>query len=625
MAQVKAKAREASLVQVDDLTGGVDLRRTPSLLKPNRARVLRNWSLQEPGALTVFPGWSALTTEVGVPIIGARRIYLSTADPFTVAATSDGTVYHVSDAGVLYNLGEIVQSSVACEFVYDRNLVAVFDGAGVPQKTTSPSVAWTQMGITPPTAAPTLAGASGTGLVDGHTYEVSYGYRDDGLGHESNGSAAATLVVSGANRAITVTMARSDDEQVDTLTVYARDVTAGESVRRRVGTVVNPAAGDATYNITSNTWSAGVEVPTDRDVPSPMDFAVVWKNRWWGKDATVGNRLRFTQVFEPQSWPALFYLDIPFTAGDTIKALVPLGDTLVVFGSSGVFLVIGQTSLDFEVRPSAGAIAGALGRRAVCILESGIVHAAASGVFLFDGASDRLLSWDIDPAWRDLVSNSSASTLNLLGAVYHEPRKEVRIAVPRLYPTGTWGEWVLDLSRTKTSEEPAWTSTTRSIQGYISWDGPEVVAGNLGRLFSWAFDTSVISEESVGLSANGADMVAEYEGPALTLGLPMVRWIDCYGEYKTSDGLYSMEFVVDEESVLTTTVGIGGSGDVYGTAVYGAATYAGSGRRMFVTNLPLTAEGRTLTLRSIYRGQDAFAHYTYATGVVPEAVPRGIV
>ena len=38
------------------------------------------------------------------------------------------------------------------------------------------------------------------------------------------------------------------------------------------------------------------------DVAPAMKFAVPWKNRWWGVDATVGNRLWFTQIFEPQSW-----------------------------------------------------------------------------------------------------------------------------------------------------------------------------------------------------------------------------------------------------------------------------------------------------------------------------------
>jgi hypothetical protein len=177
-------------------------------------------------------------------------------------------------------------------------------------------------------------------------------------------------------------------------------VTSGETVRRFAGTVANPGSGlTATVDVTSKNWTAAAEEPTDHNVPPALSFAVVWKNRWWARDATVKNRIRFTQVFQNQSWPATFFIDIPFERGDEVAAIMPIGDTLVVFGLvSKPFLIIGQTSLDFEVRPSAAAEAGALGPRAVALIENGIVHAAAEGIYIFDGATDRLLSYDIDPS-----------------------------------------------------------------------------------------------------------------------------------------------------------------------------------------------------------------------------------
>jgi hypothetical protein len=126
---------------------------------------------------------------------------------------------------------------------------------------------------------------------------------------------------------VTLTLTKHPDAQVDTLVVYARDVTAGETVRR-IGTVANPAGATTTYAVTTNTWGSGTEAPTDHTVPQVMSFAVIWKNRWWGRDAVVKNRMRFTQIFEAQSWPADFTIDIPFERGDDIAAILPLGDTL---------------------------------------------------------------------------------------------------------------------------------------------------------------------------------------------------------------------------------------------------------------------------------------------------------
>jgi hypothetical protein len=92
-----------------------------------------------------------------------------------------------------------------------------------------------------------------------------------------------------------------------------------------------------------------------------LSFGVVWKNRWWARSATRTNRLHFTQLFQPQSWPSLFYIDIPFERGDGITALQPLGDALLIFGQTKIFVIIGQTSLDFEVRPDGGFAGWGLG------------------------------------------------------------------------------------------------------------------------------------------------------------------------------------------------------------------------------------------------------------------------
>ena len=102
-----------------------------------------------------------------------------------------------------------------------------------------------------------------------------------------------------------------------------------------------------------------------------LKFAVNWKNRWWGEDATVENRIWFTDLFQSQAWYALYYIDIPFERGDAITALVALGDTLVVFGGTKSYLIIGTTSLDFEVRPTAGCRPGRWGHNAVASHRDG--------------------------------------------------------------------------------------------------------------------------------------------------------------------------------------------------------------------------------------------------------------
>lgn len=596
-------------------------------MKPNRARVLRNWSLEEPGALVVYPGFKSFsTTSLGAGRAqGGERVYLKNS-VFTIVAFG-GSVYKPSDAGV-WSAAVLTGLSGTKEifFPYDQDLAAVFDETNVPKKSTDGTI-WTQMGISVPASAPTLALVAGGGLIAGNVYEVSYTYKDDELSHEGNTSPAAEATPSGGNLVIRCTIPRSTDSQVDTIVVYVRNKTAGETVRRKVGTVANPGAGSATFDIDGpdSDWATGDEVPTDHNVPVALAFGTPWKNRWWARDATVKIRIRFTQIFQNQSWPALFFIDIPVERGDEITALIPQGDSLVVWThSSKPYVIIGQTSLDFEVKPLAGAESGALGPRTVKAIENGILHAAADGVYIFDGATDRLLTYDISPGWQDLVVSATAADLARIAIVYHRKRKEVRIAVPRLYPFGAAGEWILDLNRSLVQEEPAWTSTDRFVGGYIHWDGKESVTGNRGRLFTWHLSDGKLFEEATGTDADGADMVADYEGPTLSRGFLMTHFYDLWGEYQPAGGSFAVEAFVDGKSLGSQTVDIGAGLAKYGTAVYGTDVYAGADRKMFAKMLPLSAEGRSLKLKAKYTGKDQYRWFTYGASLLQEPVPRGI-
>lgn len=617
-------------VPVEDLTGGLDQRKAATLLKPSRSRVLRNYSLREPGALIVWPGWLSFSTASlgsGRPQ-GGQRIYLGSAAPFTLAAWNGG-VYKPSDAGLW---GAAVSSgwSTTTEifFPYDRDIVAILDGVTAAKKSVD-GTTWTGLGIAAPAGAPTSADLAGGSLVADSVYEFSYAGRDDELMHVGNESATVQHTPTGGNLSVRLTLTKHPDAQVDTLEVYARDTTAGETVRRKVGEIANPGGATVTFDVTANSWANATEAPSDHDAPELLSFAAVWKNRWWARDAVVKNRIRFTQIFEPQSWPADFTIDIPFERGDDIALIIPLGDTLLVCGQSKIFLIIGQTSLDFEVRPSGASQAGALGPRAGDIVEEGMVHASADGIYLFDGASDRLLSNDVDAfaptaiGWRKYITAASAADLARTPVVYHQAAKEVAIGVTNLYPFGTGGEWVLDLNRTRQQEVSAWTTTDRATGGYIKWDGNEPTAGNRGRLFSWSQSIGKLYEERTGTTADGADMVATYTGPTFAMGGKSARVVDGAMEFEPHAGTFGIELLVDTTTFGSQTVDISGATSLYDVATYDVATYDGSGRKRSPLVYPLEAEGLTFSITGTYTGKEAFRWFTYETGIVPEPVGRG--
>lgn len=626
-------AKAYQQIAVTDMTAGVDLRQAQTLLSPDRARSLVNFALSEPGALKVRPGyqlWS--TTSLGsARMQGGARVYLNTALPavnstaFQLAAYNGG-VYLGTDSGGWANSSNAVLTGLSTAnevfFPHDRDLVAVLDGSTSPWKSTNGS-SWTRMGIVAGSNGPTLSSLS-SGSLSASEFEFAYTYKDRDLAFESNGSSNRSTITLGATGAINVIVPNSTDAQVEAIVIYARNKTAGESIRRKVSSQAQSTGANSTIVVTSSAWSLNDEEPSDHTPPTALAFGVVWKNRWWARDATVKNRLRFTQLFQPQSWPVLFYVDIPFARGDEIRAIDAVGDALIIHGTTRSFVIVGQTSLDFEVRPSLGSQAGAFGPRATAPVEHTLLHADASGVYSFDGATDRLLSLDIEPAWRDLVQNSAVADLNRIAMTYDSLRKEIRISVPRRYPSAAFGEWVLDLNRSNQAEgQSAWTSTDRTIGGYTVWDGPEAAAGNRGKVLTWHSSVAQLYEENVGTSANSSNLTAEYEGPGLTLGARRGRWIDVRGEYEPNAGAFTVEASVDGVTILTRSLSIGSGLAVYGsTALYGTATYGGAGRRQFYTVLPLNADGRTYVQKLQYVGQQAFKLFTYAPGFVPETRAR---
>lgn len=616
-------ARVYQSLDIQDLSGGMDRRRSPTLVQSDRARKQRNVSLGSPGEWAVRPGYVRFsTTDLGsTGWQGGQRIYLASTT-FSLAAFQ-GAVYRPPDGGGASSDVEYstVNSTAAVYFPYDRVLVAVMDGHNRPAKSTG-STTWTRMGIDAPTAKSTASSVTG-GSLSASEFEFTFSYKDRGTAHESNISTLVSTVTLASTGAVELQCANSSDAQVDALIAWGRNKTAGESVLRRISSFAAQVGAHSTVTVTSSAWSANDEAPTNHNPPDAYAFAVPWKNRWWAKDAAVGNRVHFTEIFQNQSWPILFYIDIPFERGDSITALVPQGDTLLVFGQSKVYLIIGQTSLDFEVKPSAGAQAGCLGPKAWCVVENGVIHISAEGVFIFDGATDKYLSFDIETDWRDMIRTSGSAALSQIEAVYSFNYKEVRISAPNMPLLGARGEWILDLNRTRESETPTWSYTDRTIGNYLLWDGDEPTAGHRGRLLSLDPANGRIFEESTGTTANSSNLTAEYEGPHLATGQHLARFIDLYGEYEPNDGVLGAETFVDGVSQGARSFAIGGNLAQYGTALYGTAAYAGSGRKRFYDPLPIGAEGRTVWQTFTYTGKKAFRLFTYGLGMVPESKPRG--
>ena len=118
-----------------------------------------------------------------------------------------------------------------------------------------------------------------------------------------------------------------------------------------------------------------------------------------------------------------------------------------------------------------------------------------------------------------------------------------------------------------------------------------------------------------------------YEGPTLTTGRHMARWIDTRVEFRPSGGTLTAELKVDGLTQGSQEIDIGSGLTPYdSTAGYDDAgsNYDGSDRLYRHLNWPLSANGYAATMTLNYAGKDAHRFYTYAHGIRPETNPRNL-
>ncbi len=200
-------------------------------------------------------------------------------------------------------------------------------------------------GIRHPDSAPSLSLQAGGGLLASNQYEVSYTYKGSGPSQESSSSPAATILTSNTQLTVHCVMPSSSNPIVNTIAIYVRNVTLGETMRRLAGSVANPASGNATFDITANTWGGQ---------PSYPPF-MPWRS-WYAPGGTAIFRfLRAARTFD-RTQAAVTAL-----SSDTSSPFIPIASdgtagaaqTIPVFGTIGPLMLrwVGASPQVARMRP----------------------------------------------------------------------------------------------------------------------------------------------------------------------------------------------------------------------------------------------------------------------------------
>ncbi len=156
----------------------------------------------------------------------------------------------------------------------------------------------------------------------------------------------------------------------------------------------------------------GVDVPQKWDAVNPWTalggsppaarYVALHQNRLWLASSSANpSRIWFSELLDPETWPALNFIDVAPDDGDRITGLIPVADVLVVMKGRSTWLLLGDSPSNFQVRcvnPSLGSPAP----RSLCNMDGKLVFASSRGVHLTDMTGFATMSERLRPTWESM-------------------------------------------------------------------------------------------------------------------------------------------------------------------------------------------------------------------------------
>src|SRR5690606_35797301 len=96
-----------------------------------------------------------------------------------------------------------------------------------------------------------------------------------------------------------------------------------------------------------------------------MSMVATHHNRVWGVDAQNRSRVRYSDILDPETWPAFSFLDFNPEDGDYITAIMRYGQNLIVSKNRSMALLTGNMSSNYSIT-WLDSESGCTGPRAIC-------------------------------------------------------------------------------------------------------------------------------------------------------------------------------------------------------------------------------------------------------------------
>jgi hypothetical protein len=172
-------------------------------------------------------------------------------------------------------------------------------------------------------------------------------------------------------------------------------------------------------------WN-GTTFTTQGGSPPSAKYVKVHKNfMFLAGNTTNPSRVFFSALGDPETWPALNFIDVGKGDGDQITGLAILLDRLVITKTNSVWLLEGDSSANFVLRRITDT-AGCVDMHSIVVVRDALGMLARDGFYFFDGVKMALASEKVIGTFDTL----NKSQFGLVAAVYDAARRKVFCSIP---------------------------------------------------------------------------------------------------------------------------------------------------------------------------------------------------
>lgn len=445
------------------------------------------------------------------------------------------------------------------------------------------------VGIAAPSAAPTTADSSGSGLTGNFKHVYAYkraadtGFTNELMGNYSSASTAVSITDSG----IDVTVVASANTEVDNIVIYRTlDLGDGETVATQYYKVVELANSNATYEDTVADNDLTTLSEADNTVPPKAFYVILHKDRMFYANCpdedTGGSLVMWSKYGKGEAVPSTNYQYFDREDGEDITGISSIGDYIVVFKKNKIAVIEG----DFEQMYTISFGIGCIAPYAIISLEDKVVFISEEGWKAFDGANIYDLSKAIN-----ILAQGGWYTIDkklLYSAVYYPEKTQMHFLMTHSTADNMVmvGHFLVPLiaefgsiSEQKTEPIVGWTNHSYPNQdiscfgSYTDTNGiKRIIAGDNGG-FVYQLDT--------GTDDDSSNIECVMRTGWLDLGRPVshsktVRVLNfAYATTVTGTINYAVDTLDDDESIDVFTGTLSGKNASACGASYAGKSYCG--------------------------------------------------